>query len=135
MDLESAHPFISLGLRQWAYALSRNICVPVLLGPDSHNVGMHTPYLMEMIDNVTFGTLAVDLDHHEADSLDLSSSVLCAHGMALHRSVSFVYYLQLSLPMYTQDNCDMFDTSSNGLGMLEDLALPGWGSGGHGRRG
>ena len=52
--------------------------------------------------------------------------------MALRRSVSFVNYLRLSLPMYTQDNRNVFNTSTNGPGMPADLALPGRGSGGHG---
>ena len=45
-------------------------------------MGVRTPYSMEMRDNVAFGTFAVDLDHHGADSLDLSGSVLHAHGIA-----------------------------------------------------
>ena len=34
--------------------------------------------------------------------------------------------------MHTQDNCNMFNTSTNGPGTPADLALPGQGSGGHG---
>ena len=59
-------------------------------------------------------------------------AALCCMPTALYRSVSFVYYLRLSLPMYTQDNHDVFNTSTNGSGMPADLALWSRGSGGQG---
>ena len=61
--------------------------------------------------------LAVDFDHHGAGSLDLSGSALHAHGI-VQVSKFCVLHWQLSLHMDTQDNRDVFDTSTNGSTML-----------------
>ena len=68
-------------------------------------------------EHVSVSALAIDFKRHGAGSLDLSSSVLHAHGVA-QVSKFCVLHQRLSLHMDTQDNRDVFDTSINGSTML-----------------